>query len=39
MNGPVNKVAFGLAARLIAQGNIAIMGCIAAAESLRIAAR
>jgi fructose PTS system EIIBC or EIIC component len=31
MGGPVNKVAFGFAAGLIAQGNIAIMGCVAAA--------
>ncbi len=31
MGGPVNKVAFGFAAALISQGNIAIMGCVAAA--------
>ena len=31
MGGPVNKVAFGFAASLISQGNIAIMGCVAAA--------
>jgi fructose PTS system EIIBC or EIIC component len=31
MGGPVNKVAFGFAAGLISQGNIAIMGCVAAA--------
>ena len=31
MGGPVNKVAFGFAAGLIAQGNVAIMGCVAAA--------
>ncbi|PTX99073.1 PTS fructose transporter subunit IIC [Opitutus sp. ER46] len=31
MGGPVNKVAFGFAAGLISQGNVAIMGCVAAA--------
>lgn len=31
MGGPVNKVAFGFAAALISQGNIAVMGCVAAA--------
>ncbi|HVU34918.1 MAG TPA: PTS fructose transporter subunit IIC [Opitutaceae bacterium] len=31
MGGPVNKVAFGFAAALISQGNVAIMGCVAAA--------
>jgi fructose-specific phosphotransferase system IIC component len=31
MGGPINKVAFGFAAALVSQGNIAIMGCVAAA--------
>ncbi len=31
MGGPVNKVAFFFAAGLISQGNVAIMGCVAAA--------
>lgn len=31
MGGPVNKVAFGFAAALISQGNVAVMGCVAAA--------
>lgn len=31
MGGPINKVAFGFGAAMVAQGNTTIMGCIAAA--------